>query len=70
MHSKKKGTQHRKHAQEYGIDLSLLESNLKMAPSERVIAHQKALEFALLLRQAGEDARFSKNSPKAPGKSS
>ena len=59
---------HQKAAKNYGIDLSLLESNLRLSPTDRVIAHEKALEFALLLRQAGENARSKKSTAKAPRK--
>jgi hypothetical protein len=49
MPSSLKSKRHQKAAKKYGIDLSLLDSNLRMAPTDRIMAHQKALEFALLL---------------------
>ncbi|MEM6883610.1 MAG: hypothetical protein AAF571_01165 [Verrucomicrobiota bacterium] len=38
---------------DYGIDISLLEVNLSKTYEERVEQHDSALEFALLLREAG-----------------
>jgi len=57
-----------KEAQDYGIDLSLLEENLKKTPTERLLAHQSALELTALLRQAGENARQQKTLTDALGK--
>ena len=37
----------------YGIDVSILDANLRLTPTERLIAHQRALETALALREAG-----------------
>jgi len=36
----------------YGIDVSLLEGNLRLTPLERIRAHARALNEALMLRQA------------------
>ncbi|MCK5529495.1 MAG: hypothetical protein KAI74_07405 [Kiritimatiellae bacterium] len=41
-------------AEEYGCDMSLLETNLRKSPSERIKAHQHALNTALMLRKAME----------------
>lgn len=40
-------------AKKFGIDISLIEINLKRTPTERVIALQNALTFAEALSQAG-----------------
>lgn len=37
----------------YGIDVSILDANLELKPTERLLAHQKALETALAIREAG-----------------
>lgn len=42
-----------KRAKEYGIDLSLLKANLKKTATERVLDHQRALDFRLALEEAG-----------------
>ena len=39
-------------AQAYGIDMSLLESNLRKTPQERIRAHSRALAMATALKQA------------------
>ncbi|MFH1733005.1 MAG: hypothetical protein ABIF82_15335 [Planctomycetota bacterium] len=39
-------------AEDYGIDMSLIESNLRKTPAERVRAHSRALATALALREA------------------
>lgn len=39
-------------AEEYGIDLSLLEDNLRLSPLERLQRHDAALRFAMKLEQA------------------
>jgi len=44
-------------AAEMGIDLSLLETRLRMTPDERVRAHESARKLAEKLRRAGEEAR-------------
>jgi len=41
-------------AEVYGYDMSLLESNLRKAPAERIRAHGRALAAALALREAVE----------------
>jgi len=38
-------------AETYGVDMSLLESNLKKSPLERIRTHNRALATALALRQ-------------------
>lgn len=40
-------------AKEYGVDVSILWHNLQMTPTERIIAHQKAVENAQFVRMAG-----------------
>ena len=37
----------------YGIDVSILDANLRLTPTERLVAHQRALETALAVREAG-----------------
>ncbi|MFC1760692.1 hypothetical protein ACFL6U_01265 [Planctomycetota bacterium] len=39
-------------ARDYGIDVSLLEANLQLSPLERIRAHSRALNTALMLRKA------------------
>ena len=39
-------------ARAYGIDVSLLETNLQLSPHERIQAHARALDEALMLQQA------------------
>jgi len=41
-------------AEAYGCDMSLLESNLRKVPAERIRAHSRALGAALALREAME----------------
>ncbi|MBT4821023.1 MAG: hypothetical protein HN742_13080 [Lentisphaerae bacterium] len=40
-------------AAEYGIDMSLLEENLRKTPEQRLEAHAAALALVAQLRQAG-----------------
>jgi hypothetical protein len=44
-------------AMEEGIDISLLYERLSWSPTERIERHQRALEFAEKLREAGERKR-------------
>jgi len=39
-------------ASEYGVDMSLIESNLRKTPQERIRAHNRALAVAQKLRKA------------------
>ena len=39
-------------AEAYGVDMSLIESNLRKTPAERIRAHSRALETATMLREA------------------
>ena len=41
-----------KQAEEAGLDMSLLEANLRRTPLERIRAHDRALATALALRAA------------------
>ncbi len=41
-------------AEQYGIDMSLIEANLKLTPYERMLQHDRSLNLALQLRQAME----------------
>ena len=43
-------------AAEYGVDMSLLESNLRKTPQERIRAHNRALAVAQKLRKAAESS--------------
>ncbi len=45
-----------KEAEAAGIDMSLLEANLRKTPSERIRAHDRALATALALREAVQRA--------------
>ena len=42
-------------AEAYGVDMSLLESNLLLTPLERIRSHARALNEVLMLRQAERD---------------
>jgi hypothetical protein len=44
-------------AAEYGVDLSLIDAALARTPTERVIAHERALELMTALRRSGETFR-------------
>jgi hypothetical protein len=44
-----------------GIDMSLLESNLRKSPLERIRAHDRALAAAIALRQAVCDQQTGKD---------
>ncbi|MBN2373366.1 hypothetical protein JXL19_06245 [bacterium] len=48
-----KGSAWRK-AEQYGFDMSIIRNNLGLSPHERVVEHQKALEFYLTLKAAGK----------------
>ena len=48
-----------KQAEEAGLDMSLLEANLRRTPSERVRAHDRALATALALRAAANRIKKS-----------
>ncbi len=41
----------------YGIDLTLIEANLRRTPDERVRDHESAMEVAQALRKATEEHR-------------
>ena len=59
-------SRHQHDAEVYGIDLKLLDVTLARTPSERIIAHQQALELMMLLQQAGQNARSKKNPRTTP----
>ena len=44
-------------AEAAGIDMSLLEANLRKTPAERIRAHDRALATAMALREAVQRAR-------------
>ncbi|NQV32203.1 MAG: hypothetical protein HQ515_05885 [Phycisphaeraceae bacterium] len=44
----------RQRAEQYGIDVSLIDINLQKTPYERLQNHNQALKLALLLREAME----------------
>jgi len=50
-------------AEQYGFDMSIIRYNLRLTPQERVVEHQKALEFYLILKAAGKKyyARLEKD---------
>lgn len=45
------GTSAWKAAEAYGFDMSLIETNLRRTPAERIVAHARALALAIALRQ-------------------
>ena len=47
-----------------GIDLGLVDDNLRLTPEQRVLQHQAALDFALELERAGQ--RLRERSAKTP----
>ena len=40
-----------------GIDLGLVDDNLRLTPEQRVLQHQAALDFALEVERAGKRLR-------------
>lgn len=44
-------------AEEFGVDMTLLENSLRMTPAERVEAHERALALAEEVRRAGAATR-------------
>jgi hypothetical protein len=52
---------------ENGIDLSLIDRNLKLTPTQRLIQHDRALQLVQLLRKAGRArGEFDAQSPATP----
>jgi len=51
----------RQSAEEWGIDLSLLEANLERTPTKRLILHQRSLNTAELLQEAYRHERSQRN---------
>jgi hypothetical protein len=45
-----------------GIDLSLIEENLRLTPEQRVIQHDSALELVLAMEAAGQKLRDATHS--------
>ena len=52
-------------AERAGIDLSLVDSNLRLSFEERLLRHDAALEFVLELRAAGA-AMHAQAAPSSP----
>lgn len=52
-----------KKAEEFGVDTTLLEENLRRSPTERIIALQNAVSLAASLMKAGTEyyAKLRKN---------
>lgn len=50
-------TEAEREAEAYGIDLSLLESALRLTPEQRAERHQNALNLVLELKEAGAKLR-------------
>jgi len=50
-----------KEAEAAGMDMSLLEANLRKSPLERIRAHDRALAAAISLRQAVRDRHPDEN---------
>jgi hypothetical protein len=44
-------------AERAGIDLGLVDDNLRLTPEQRVLQHQAALDFALEVERAGRRLR-------------
>jgi hypothetical protein len=54
-------------AERAGIDLSLIEENLRLTPEQRVLQHEAALELVLQMEAAGRRLRNADSStPTAP----
>jgi hypothetical protein len=52
---------------DYGIDVSLLDYLLTLAPAERIARHEQALELVQAMRQAGiKHYGFDPRSPETP----
>lgn len=47
----------RKQTKDYGIDMSLIDSLMRLTPEERFIRHQKVLHFIRELQKAGKTLR-------------
>jgi hypothetical protein len=54
-----------KRAEEYGLDLSLIDARLRMTPDERVQAHERAMALATALRRAVEERDARRRDPAA-----
>ncbi|MBO9663885.1 hypothetical protein [Dokdonella sp.] len=44
-------------AERAGIDLGLIDDNLRLSPEQRALQHQAALDFALEIERAGQRLR-------------
>lgn len=42
-------------AEEHGVDMSLIENNLRKSPIERIMRHEQARHAFLILRAAGSN---------------
>lgn len=47
-------------AEEYGIDMSIIDANLRMTPTQRLLTHQAALQTMFAFREAGQRLRNEK----------
>jgi hypothetical protein len=47
-------------AREYGFDMSLIDTNLRLSPLQRIRNHQRALDVARALRNAMEKSHARK----------
>ena len=54
-------------AERAGIDLGLIDDNLRLTPEQRALQHQDALDFALEVERAGQ--RLHERPAKAPAAS-
>lgn len=67
LESKDKGTPAVDAATAYGIDVSQLEYNLSLTPSDRLRRHESALALVRALREAGiQYYGFDPRSPETP----
>jgi hypothetical protein len=48
-----------------GIDLGLIDDNLRLTPEQRALQHQAALDFALEVERAGQTLRERSAKPSA-----
>jgi hypothetical protein len=52
-------------AEEFGIDLSLIDEALRLSPEQRLLQHQAALELVLEMERAGMELRERTAQPAA-----
>ena len=55
-------------AENWGIDITLLDSNLERTPTERLILHEQSLMIAQQLQKAWDNARTQQHSKTSASK--